>query len=317
MYQQAQPGLWQGRVDSEDGDAAKRWHQQVRWLDLNSSALPRQGCALIGFCCDEGVRRNQGRPGARHGPDAIRRVLAGLAWHGQHSPLFDAGNIVCPAAALEASQDALTDALQRLLQAGLFPIVLGGGHEVAYASGRAACLEGSRTGIINFDAHFDLRLPLSGASSGTAFYQLSQEGTLPFRYLCLGVSEAANTAALFARARTLQARWLLDTDMHWARLANNLAVIDRFMADCDRIYLSIDLDVLPAATMPAVSAPAARGVGLDYLELLLARIIDNHHQGSARVILADLAEYNPGLDQDQQGARVAARLISQLQRLTP
>ena len=36
---------------------------------------------LIGFACDEGVRRNGGRVGAKDGPRAIRAALANLAWH--------------------------------------------------------------------------------------------------------------------------------------------------------------------------------------------------------------------------------------------
>ncbi len=321
MHQQPDKQLWQGRVDTEDGDTGKRWHQHIQLLDVNNDDFPLSGAAIIGFCSDEGVKRNKGREGAKEGPDHIRNAMAGQAWHRKGVPLYDVGNIVCVDQELEASQDRLTDALIKYLNAGLFPVVLGGGHEVAYASGRAVYQHQqtvnaqSVTGIINFDAHFDLRLPAPKASSGTPFYQLSQfceEHNQPFNYLCLGVSETANTEALFNRADEKQVNWVMDSDMHWANLTSNLKVIDQFMAACDQIYLTIDLDVLPAATMPAVSAPAARGVPLDYLELLLDRMIKNHHQGITQIKLADLAECNPRFDIDNRGAKVAARLVNKL-----
>ena len=55
-----QPFVWQGRIDAEETGVTTRWHQHVRpW-----HAQARGGVALLGFACDEGVRRNGGRPGA-------------------------------------------------------------------------------------------------------------------------------------------------------------------------------------------------------------------------------------------------------------
>lgn len=67
-----------------------------------------------------------------------------------------------------------------------------------------------------------------------------------------------------------------------------LGGLDAFIARCDHLYLTIDLDVLPAAVMPGVSAPAARGVELAVIEPLIA-----HIRASGKLRLADLAEYNP------------------------
>jgi formiminoglutamase len=70
--------------------------------------------------------------------------------------------------------------------------------------------------------------------------------------------------------------------------------------------LSIDLDVLPAAVMPAVSAPAARGVPLDAVETVLHRVL-----ASDRAVAIEIVELNPTRDIDDHGARVAARLAYQ------
>ena len=51
--------LWQGRQDPEDGELALRWHDKVQpWA---AGAQEAAGVVLLGFACDEGVRRNKGR----------------------------------------------------------------------------------------------------------------------------------------------------------------------------------------------------------------------------------------------------------------
>ena len=62
-----------------------------------------------------------------------------------------------------------------------------------------------RIGILNFDAHFDLR-HAERASSGTPFRQIAelcQASDWPFAYCCLGISRLSNTAALFDQAQRL------------------------------------------------------------------------------------------------------------------
>ncbi len=305
---------WAGREDPEPD--SPRWHQVVEPLTTDSPA----GVALLGFACDAGVARNQGRIGAAAGPRAIRKALANLAWHRQ-APAHDAGDVVCHGHGgndgMEAAQQGLADRLAPLLDAGHLPIVLGGGHEVAYASwsGLAQHLAARgetapRVGIINFDAHFDLRDPAHVRSSGTPFAQIADDCARrgwPFRYACLGVSRAANTRALFARAAELRVLVREDRDFQPGHLEGIQRELDRFLARCDHLYLTLDLDVLPAAEAPGVSAPAARGVSLALIEPLIERLRD-----SGKLRLADLAELNPGLDIDGRTARVAARLVHQL-----
>ncbi|MDQ7727317.1 formimidoylglutamase [Halomonas sp. SpR8] len=308
--------LWQGRMDPEpDSD---RWHQRI--VPLANNAVP--GCALLGFESDAGVARNQGRTGAAEGPNALRRALAPLAWH-RTAPAYDAGNVRCADDALETAQQALADRLTSLLTAGHLPIVLGGGHEVAYASwlglaqffmpevsaSKETWPEGlaPRIGIINLDAHFDLRDPAHIRSSGTPFAQIAdqcQKHGWSFRYACLGVSRAANTRALFKRANALGTLIREDREIDALRLDSIVRDVQRFIAKCDHLYLTIDLDVLPAAEAPGVSAPAARGVSLALIEPLVEAVRD-----SGKLRLADLAELNPSLDIDGRTARAAARLV--------
>lgn len=305
---------WQGRTDPEPDGI--RWHQRVK--ALTDGAAP--GITLLGFASDAGVIRNHGRPGARKGPQAIRQALANLAWHDageQH--IHDGGDVVCgddsAGEALEQAQFELAERAAELMNAGHRPILLGGGHAIAFASWQAIAAhlqtreQHPRVGIINLDAHFDLRDPNHVHSSGTPFAQIADDCDArdwPFRYACLGVSRASNTAALFRRARELDV--LVHEDRDFARapqtVTNNLRA---FIDDCDHLYLTIDLDGLPAAEAPGVSAPAARGVPLAQFEPLIDLVRD-----SGKLRLADIAELNPDFDIDNRTARVAARLVHQL-----
>ncbi|WP_312716273.1 arginase family protein, partial [Escherichia coli] len=72
----------------------------------------------------------------------------------------------------------------------------------------------------------------------------------------LGVSRAANTQALWEEAERLNVTLVEDLDFR----RDALSALDSVLAQADRVYLTVDLDVLPAAEMPAVSAPAALGI---------------------------------------------------------
>lgn len=308
------PSVWTGRHDPE-GALARRWHQMIEPWQPGAA----KGVALLGFACDEGVRRNQGRTGAAKAPTELRRALANLPWH-LDRPLYEAGDIACNDGDLEGAQQRLGKAVHALLADGQLPVVLGGGHEVAYGSflGLANQVTASSTpastpvlGILNFDAHFDLRAA-EQATSGTPFAQaatLCQERGWPFRYACMGVAKTSNTAALYARAGQLGVDFLEDDVLVPWRLDEALQWLDAFLAGIDQLYLTIDLDVLPAAQAPGVSAPAARGVELSLLEALIDRA-----RQSGKLVLADIAEYNPRFDHDSHTARAAAHLVHRLIR---
>lgn len=288
--------------------------QRVKDILRPVDEFARGGAALIGFASDEGVRRNHGRVGAAGGPAAIRNILARLAVH-KVATLYDAGDVACSGEDLEGAQERLADRIAALLARDIRPVVLGGGHEVAYGSflGLAKHLGGRLSStdvlIVNLDAHFDLRLAAQ-PNSGTPFRQIAElcagRGT-GFRYLCFGISELANTTALFERARTLDVEYWLDEEMRTAQSAGLCEILRRRIAAVDEVYLSIDLDVLPEAVAPGVSAPAARGVALEIVEDLVDTVL-----ASGKLALADIAEYNPVLDRDGQTARVAARLAYRL-----
>jgi formiminoglutamase len=95
--------------------------------------------------------------------------------------------------------------------------------------------------------------------------------------------------------------------MQESQLAKRLDELDRMIAIADDIYLSIDLDVLPGAAAPGVSAPAVLGVPLSVVEAMVRRV-----RASGKLRVADIAEFNPAFDQDRRTALAAARLAHRL-----
>ncbi|MFC6308875.1 formimidoylglutamase [Paraburkholderia dipogonis] len=315
--------VWAGRSDDgESGDTRRVFNQIVPF----DSSLRGHGdtTVIVGFGSDEGVRRNQGRTGAAHAPKELRRALAGLPAKNSIAMLADAGDVACDDGDLEGAQAELANVISDVLASGSRPLVFGGGHEVAWATYCGLRLHQHRHQdrreadesatprkllIINFDAHFDLRRKRP-ANSGTPFDQIANdcaERGLPFNYVCFGISDLGNTASLFGHAQRLGARYVLDVDMQEAQLPLRLQELDLMLDEADDVYLTIDLDVLSAATAPGVSAPATLGVPLSVVEQMVRRV-----HGSGKLRAADIAEYNPSLDQDGRTARAAARLAYRL-----
>ena len=310
---------WRGRVDAIDGDAGRRWHQVVR--PASSATVP--GVALLGFASDAGVRRNHGRVGAAAGPRALRKYLSNLAWHGgSTAALYDAGDVGCKDDDLEAAQADYARHAAQLLRAGHRVIGLGGGHEIAWASyqGIAAALAGDRKlerlGIVNFDAHFDLRQPEhpGRGSSGTPFLQIAESRAVAgreFRYLCIGASKAANTPALLDRAAALGTQVVFDVDAGEPAAERRIL---RFIEESTAVYLTFCLDVLPPAVAPGVSAPSGLGVALHRALGLLRGALTacDHGTPASKLLLADIAELSPPHDEAGRTARTAARVAFEL-----
>jgi len=317
-YKPTVEGLWSGRVDSTTDYDAFRWHQWVKYIDLNDENLKPFdggfGVALIGYCCDEGVRLNKGRQGAVKGPEHIRRELVNLPCHfTQDFKLFDVGDIIGEDQPLEESQAALGAAVERILSLNLYPIVMGGGHEVAFGHYQGIMkqlkkeTDKPRLGIINFDAHFDIRPYHETASSGTMFRQIAdvcKAEDLPFCYYCLGVQQRGNTRQLFNTAKELNVRYELARDMTQEKMVDVFASLDRFMKNKEAIYVTICTDVFASAYAPGVSSAQPLGLQPWILLTVLKHIIR-----SEKMVSFDIAEVSPRFDRDNVTANLASTVI--------
>ncbi|MCG8306845.1 MAG: formimidoylglutamase [Cytophagales bacterium] len=316
MYQPPDKKIWTGRTDPNEGGAGLRWHQCIELIDLSDNQLPSlktgaPGVVILGFKSDEGVRRNQGRTGAKDGPEALRKACCNHASHFKENTLvLDGGNIICDGQDLETAQAELSGCISKIAAAHYFPLVFGGGHEVAYPhySGLSRALSNEKTiGIINIDAHFDLRIPDDQSSSGTPFYEISVDcgqRSAPFNYLCIGVQQSSNTRALFKRADKLGVTYISADEIMLGDAEKHLEKLTGFINAVDCIYLTVCLDVFDISFAPGVSAPTSTGLTPAVVLGILKKIV-----GSGKLVAADVAELNPSLDLHGTTAKLAAKIV--------
>lgn len=305
---------WQGRPDSPESAC---FFQVIQTLNLNETKIPKadkQVFALVGFCSDEGIRRNLGRIGAASGPNAIREILAKLPIQKPNFICYDVGDIVCVDEDLESAQSALGEVVNLLLQAGLTPLVMGGGHELAWGhyQGIAERYPDETLGIVNFDAHFDMRplLPNGDGSSGTPFLQIAlahKKANRRFDYNCIGIQHAGNTRQLFDTAKKYNAQVILADDLHQGFMDKCVNFIDRVVDQNQIIYMSLCLDVIAAPYAPGVSAPQALGLTPWQIMPLVRQLA-----ASGKVVSYDIAELSPRFDIDHRTAKLAANFIYEI-----
>lgn len=310
MIQFTDRNIWTGRMDDEDGELGSRWHQMVQYGNFaNLEAINQPNIALLGFCSDEGVRRNKGRIGAKDSPDIIRKSLAGLPYNfNSKKKIFDFGNIVLENQDLESARQEQAECVAELIEKNYFPIILGGGHETAFGNFLGLAKDSKDIGIINIDAHFDVRIPVEHSTSGTPFFEMSQycqNNEMKFNYFAIGIQPTGNTQALFTRAKILNAHHITADEVH-TDLNYVLRKLGDFMLQHETIYLSLDLDVLDAAFAPGVSAPCANGLTPFQVKSIIKKVIEFR-----KVELFDVVEYNPLFDLDSRTAKLAAQFINE------
>ena len=247
-YKTTDPDIWKGRIDDEEDYDAFRWHQIIRPIDLLAHKEEVKGFGLLGFCCDKGVQRNLGRKGTSKAPNSIRKEMVNLPCSfPKGTNIYDCGNIISNGAELEDVQMVLSEAVYRMLNLGLFPLILGGGHEIAYGHymGIERYLtekENQELGIFNLDAHFDMRPYKKGASSGTMFAQIADrcaENGKDFRYMVAGIQQYGNTVSLFKKADELNVKYLMARDISNDNIFSVGQDIVRFTKKQRKIYLTL------------------------------------------------------------------------------
>ena len=303
----SEPTQWSGRVDGPGPEHA-RWNSVITPAQENT----QNSIAILGYASDEGVLRNRGRQGAAAGPEALRGALGSLGIHDAF-PRVDAGTVCTQADDLEGSQEELSQRVEQLIGRDNLVVVLGGGHETSFATHRgmhralnASQGKGGSTGIVNLDAHFDLRSE-DKPTSGTPFLQIADLVGDDFDYHVLGISQPNNTKVLFDTADRLGVEVVLDEELLAMTPQQAAEVATKACSEHDHIHLSIDLDVLPANEAPGVSAPAGLGVPLSHIRAAAKAIA-----ATGKVRLVVVVELNPSVDVDNRTARVAARLIDDI-----
>ncbi len=308
--------VWSGRETNPEL-GIQYWYQAVDFYAAEAiTALPKNDnppdISILGYVCQEGVRRNKGRVGAAEGPSKVRERLAKLAYHLDGQKIGDYGDVNCVHEDLESCQQDLAKVISCMIKDGSFPIVIGGGHDIAYGHflglfDAKKDFDNHKFGIINFDAHFDLRPVLDKPNSGTPFNQILTEFGDQVEYFVIGIQQSANTKELFDIADIHSVHYVDSTDCQIGKVTAVTDQLDKLISKVDSIYISIDMDGFSSAYAPGVSAPSPLGFEPDFVLAVLDFILK-----SKKVISCDLAELNPTYDPDNLTANLAARLVDHI-----
>lgn len=189
-----------------------------------------------------------------------------------------------------------------------FAIALGGDNSVTYPVARGA----RATGLITFDAHFDLR---DGVSNGSPVRRLVEdapddERIDPARIVQIGIADFANSAAYARRALDWGIRVITLDEVRRRGIDDVVAdaVEIAGAGPAARVHLDIDVDVCDRSVAPG--CPASVPGGLAAWEL---RALPRAVASDARVVSADVAEVDATADaEDGRTVRLAALCVLEI-----
>lgn len=279
----------------------------------------RPDVVIVGAPTDTAVTH---RPGARFGPRAIR-AASYVRRSAHHFGLgvepfkvlrvFDYGDADVVPGDIERTNAAIRSKVREVVEAGAVPIVLGGDHSITFpsASAVADALGHGKVGVVHFDAHADTAKDSWGVllSHGTPMRRLIESGAVQGKHFVqVGLRGYWPGPELFAWMREQGMRWHTIHDIQRRGFDAVLTeAIEQALDGPDRLYLSVDIDVLDPAYAPGTGTPEPGG--LTARELLLAvREVTLRTD----VVAADVVEVSPPYDPAGITAEVAHRVVMEV-----
>ncbi len=300
------------RQDPEDirfGD----WAQSVKLEDLVNDRI-HADVAVVGYPDDEGIRLNQGRPGAAEGPASIRNFFYRLTPSTAFPALFQIGDLgdLDITQSLETKHAVGQKTIHELTKNEIFWITLGGGHDYGYSDGSGFLKGldplGPRPLIMNFDAHLDVRPTSKGFHSGTPFRRLIEEFPKSFDLIQVGIQSHCNSRDHVAWAKNHGVE-ILNLERIQGRMVETF--IEIFEEHKNRpTFISLDIDVFQNCEAPGCSQSWPGGLSSgEFFKCLpvLFEYLDIRGLG--------IYEVSPPLDVDQRTAKLASLCMYQTVQL--
>ncbi len=250
------------------------------------------------------------RPGTRFAPDVLRNVSKFI----EHSSsrgvtlnpenIADCGNVILLQGAIDRNLSRIRKVASLLLDMCQVLVAIGGEHTLTLAlAGTLA--ERGRVLLIVFDSHLDSRdeWPVGQKVSHATFLRRLVETHTNIKVLHVGSHAFDKEEIDFLRGHSNRVVIVHLDETHTGKickLARELA------KDVDYVYLTVDIDVLSPAYMPATSNPEGAGLAYDELARCL-ETISNYLRNKIKIV--DIVEYNPLLDQGYTYATVVIKLI--------
>ena len=247
------------------------------------------------------------RPGARGGPSAVRSELAGTKTAhlsaGTVSSIGDLGDIEIPIGLnVVTAQEGISEITKNIYETGSFPVFIGGDHSVA-APNILPLIEGNHSvGVINIDAHADVREPEPSPYNGTPFRQLIEEGLDEYAFVGARNFETSKSYLEYLEEHDAT---VISTGEVGSNPTEAAKKSLEAMGDVDLIYVSCDIDVLDMTASPGSTAPTPGGLMSRELYELLWSLAQND-----RLAGFDLVGCAPSLDAESRSAKAGSRAVA-------
>ena len=279
-----------------------------KWTRANTliaTTNPSAKIALVGVPANKG---SISPTSADQTPDAIRGALARFSTYStsqdvelSEESFTDLGNIDSPDGPEGVAR--VHSFVKDLLAKHQLIIALGGDNSITYSVASGLWPDLSKSGLITFDAHHDLR---DGQSNGSPVWQLIQAGLPGKNIVQIGIADFANSAQYSQRAKengiTVVPRAQLREQSIGEVLRKALEIAG---ADGREIYVDLDVDVCDRSVVPACPAAMPGGISAD--ELRQAAFLVG---ADKRVRAIDITEIDSAADsEDQRTVRLGALLV--------
>lgn len=250
-----------------------------------------------------------GRPGARMGPDAIRRASVNLAWEGKKFPwdfnvfdrakVIDAGDLVFDCGDAEDFTYRLEAATSEILKSGKTMLALGGDHFITLPILRAYAKHHGEMALIHFDAHTDTYANGSSYDHGTMFYHAPNEGLIsPKHSVQIGIrTEYKRDEHGFNVINAMEANELSAEDI--------VARIRDIIGD-KPVYVTFDIDCLDPAFAPGTGTPVCGGLNSNKVLKILRAL------AGINIVGMDVVEVSPPYDHSDVTALAGATIALEL-----
>jgi agmatinase len=247
------------------------------------------------------------RTGARFGPNAVRQASLNIETYSfragvdvEDLQLHDLGDLhvlTDTEKTLERIKLVVTDVLKE----GKTPVTIGGEHTITLGVARGLGKKASKTAIVSFDAHLDLRNEFMGLKiSHTTFMRRINEEVKPAEIIEVGTRAVCKEELAYAKKAGIE--FFTAQQIRKERIPRIIRQLHEKLTRYENIYLSVDMDVLDPAYAPAVQNPEPEGLEPYVLLDILCGLCDK------RVVGFDVLEIAPDYDQGVSAIQ-AARVI--------
>jgi agmatinase len=225
--------------------------------------------AILGEPFDMGTTY---RSGCRFGPQAVRRISALYDSYNldmavdlaQELSICDAGDVFVIPSNIEKSFDQMDRAVSYIINEGVFPVMVGGDHSIAYPNIRAIArqTEGN-IGVIHFDRHIDIQeSDMDERMHTTHFFHATNLPNVPAKNLVqigIGGWYGSRPGLKVARDRETTVMTMGDIENLGIDKAVD-AALEIAWKGVEKVYLSFDIDVVDGGMAPGTGSPEPGGL---------------------------------------------------------